>query len=93
MMTPGERRLRARIGAFALHATHDPNETTRAARAAWQARFEREVDPERVLPPAERARRAEAARRGYMLRLSLRAAQARRARRAGGAPAAGGVDR
>jgi hypothetical protein len=58
-----------RLGALKLHATHDPSEVTRPARAAFLARFEREVDPDSRLEPAERSRRAEYARRAYMLRL------------------------
>lgn len=50
---------------------------TRPARAAFAARFEREVDPGRVLDPAERRRRAEAAMRSHMLRLAARSAAAR----------------
>ncbi len=71
-------RNRARLGAFAQHAAYDTRETTRAAREAFSRRFEREVDPEGVLSPAERARRAEAAKRAYFQRLALRSAQARR---------------
>jgi hypothetical protein len=63
---------RARIGAFALHAKHDPRETTKAGTAAFLARFEREVDPDGTLPPAERLRRAEYARRAYMTSLAGR---------------------
>ncbi|MEI7743078.1 MAG: hypothetical protein WCK58_04915 [Chloroflexota bacterium] len=50
---------------------------TRPARAAFAARFEREVDPGGVLEPAERRRRAEAAMRSHMLRLAARSAAAR----------------
>lgn len=64
MSTPTpEASLRGRIGAYSLHATHDPKETTRAARAAFLQRFAREVDPDLELPWAERARRAEAAKK------------------------------
>lgn len=70
--------LRGRIGAYTLHATHDPRETTKPARAAFLARFEREVDPDGKLPPAERLRRAGYARKAYFTRLALRSAQARR---------------
>jgi hypothetical protein len=45
-------------------------------------RFEREVDPDNKLAPAERAKRVESARKAYYTRLSLKASQARR-RRAG----------
>jgi hypothetical protein len=78
---PPERKqhhLRARIGAFRLHATHDPRETTAAARAAFLARFEREVDPNGVLPSSERTRRAEAAKKAYFARLAYLSARARR---------------
>jgi hypothetical protein len=77
-LTPEERTLRARLGAYRLHALHDPKETTKKARAAFATRFEREVDPDGVLSSSERARRAEAARRAYFTQLQLRSAQARR---------------
>lgn len=77
-LTPQERVLRARLGAYRLHAVHDPKETTRKAREAFAARFERQVDPNRVLAAAERARRAEAARRAHFTELALRSSQVRR---------------
>ena len=73
--------LRGRIGAFRLHATHDPRETTAKARAAFLMRFETEVDPDGVLDPSERSRRAQAARSAYFARLALKSARARRRRR------------
>jgi len=79
-LTPEERTLRARMGAYRLHALYDPKETTRKARAAFAARFDRQVDPHGVLPPAERARRADAARRAYFTELQLRSSRARRSR-------------
>jgi hypothetical protein len=42
------------------------------------SKFERDVDPEGVLDPAERARRGESARKAHYARLALRSAQARR---------------
>lgn len=77
-LTPEQRVLRSRLGAYRLHATHDPKETTRNARAAFASRFERQVDPDGVLAPAERARRAEAARRAYFTHLALLSSRARR---------------
>jgi hypothetical protein len=77
-----ERILRARLAAYALHAQHDPRETTANGRAAFLARFDREVDPEGLLEPDERRRRAEQARRAYFARLSLAAVKARQAKRA-----------
>ncbi len=78
-----EAALRGRIGGYSKAARHDPVEGTSAARSAFLARFEREVDPEGVLTPEERARRAEYARKAYFARLALKSVQARcrRARR------------
>jgi len=75
-LTPAERSLRGRIGAYRLHATHDPRETTLPARTAFLARFLDEQPAE--LPEAERLRRAEAARRAYMARLAYASARSRR---------------
>ena len=80
-LTPEQRSLRSRMAAYRLHATHDPKETTRKARDAFAARFEREVDPDGLLAPAERTRRAEAARRAYFTGLALRSSQVRRRRK------------
>ena len=73
-----ESSLRGRIGAYTLHATHDPRQTTQKAREAFLARFEREVDPDGVLPVEERRRRAAMARKAYFARLALASARARR---------------
>lgn len=72
--------LRAKIAAHVRWA-HEPNRAaaTRAARQAFADRFEREVDPDGVLDPAERARRADSARKAYFTRLALKSAQSRRA--------------
>ncbi len=83
-LTPRERTLRAQIGAHALHASHDPRETTAKARAAFLARFEVQVDPDRVLPEEERKRRAEHARKAHFKRLALASVRARRERKEGG---------
>ena len=77
-LTPAERSLHARIAAHAMHARNDPRETTAAGRKAFLSRFEAEVDPDRVLPAAERQRRAEHARKSYFARLALLSAKARR---------------
>lgn len=55
---------------------------TAPARAAFLARFEDQVDPERRLSPTERARRAEAARKAYMAGLALRSSVTRGKRKA-----------
>jgi hypothetical protein len=83
---PGERALRARIAAHAMHGRHDARQTTAKARAAFWASFERQADPEGRLPAAERQRRAQQLRRAYFARLALASAKARQARR----PAKGG---
>jgi hypothetical protein len=75
-----ERSLRGRIGAYRLHATHDSRETSAPGRLAFLASFERLVDPDRTLPPAERARRAAHARSAHFARLAYLSARARRRR-------------
>lgn len=77
-LTPAERSLRARLAAHTLHAQVDPQEHTAPARRAFLDRFEREVDPDGVLAPDERARRASHARTAYFTKLALKSAQARR---------------
>jgi hypothetical protein len=77
-LTPAERSLRGRIGAYLMHARNDPRDTTRAARAAFAQRFMDQVDPHRRLPEPERLRRAEAARRAHFTRLAYLAARRRR---------------
>lgn len=75
--------FRGRIGAYRLHATHDPHDTTVAARSAFLERFIDEVDPERRLDLEERERRAIAARKAYFAQLSYRSALSRAGRRGG----------
>jgi hypothetical protein len=79
--SPAERSLRARLAAYAMHAQRDSRQTSAPGRAAFLARFEREVDPDSTLDPEERRRRAAQARSAYFTRLSLRAVQVRKARR------------
>lgn len=61
---------------------HTANRSTRTAkaRADLLGKFEREVDPDGELSPAERAIRAAHARKAYYVSLALKSAQARRAR-------------
>ncbi len=77
-LTPAERTLRARLAAHTLHATVDSRAHTEPARKAFMDRFEDQVDPDRVLPSAERRRRAEQAKKAYFIRLALKSVQARR---------------
>jgi hypothetical protein len=74
--TPELRSIRARIAAHHLHAQGGTN--TGPARAAFLDRFERQVDPDGVLNPEERARRAAHAKTAYFTALALRSAKARR---------------
>ena len=76
-----ERRLRAQIGAHKSWAqTENRSARTLPARLKLLEKFERQVDPEGKLLPAERAKRAENARRAFYAELSLKSAQARRRR-------------
>lgn len=77
-LSSAERKLRASLAAHTMHAKHDSKATTAAGRAAFEARFEAEVDPDGVLPEPERRRRAEHARKAYFTRLALKSARARR---------------
>lgn len=76
--SPAERTLRARLAALTRHSRTDGRTATAAARQAFVDRFERDVDPDNVLPITERARRAEAARKAHYTRLALRSVEARR---------------
>ena len=77
-LTPSERSLRARMAAHRSHINHDPKERTQPARDKFDQRFADEVDPDRVLPEAERERRARHARKAYFTGLALKSAQSRR---------------
>jgi hypothetical protein len=79
---PREMALRGRIGAHRLHALHDVMETSAPGRkAAWE-RFLKEVDPDGVLPEAERERRAKHAQSAHMARIQHLSAKARRKNKA-----------
>ena len=69
-LTPSQRTQRARITARARWSQQSGLDGTAAAREAFLARFERQVDPDGVLPPAERLRRAESAKREHFQRLA-----------------------
>ncbi len=79
-----DRALQARMAAHVLHAqVSDEAEHTAPARAAFLSRFEREIDPDGLLDPDERARRAEHAKKAYFLRLALASRKARANRKQG----------
>ncbi|WP_408895895.1 hypothetical protein ACJ5H2_13340 [Nocardioides sp. R1-1] len=70
-LSASQRSQRAKIAAAARWAKADGHAGTQAARDAFLARFEAEVDPDGVLPPQERARRAESAKRAYFQRMAF----------------------
>jgi hypothetical protein len=74
--------LSGRIGGLRTHARHDSVKHLAPARRAFLARFEKLVDPDGVLPAAERHKRAQRERRAFMLELAAKSAEARRARKA-----------
>ena len=79
-LTPSERSQRSRLAAHVLHSRYDSRELTQRARDKFEQRFLDEVDPDRVLPEAERKRRAEHARKAYFGASALKSAKARRKR-------------
>ena len=79
-MTDDVRRQWGRVGGLKAQALHGSDAMLSAAHKGFQARFERLVDPDLVLDPAERATRAARLRRSHMLMLAQRSAQVRRAR-------------
>ena len=82
-LTTAQRSQRGRIAAHASWArTSDPAARTAPGRAAFLDRFEREVDPDGTLPPAERARRAAQARSAYFAGLAFKSSRARQRRAA-----------
>ncbi len=77
-LTPEERSQRARLAALTRWSHEDPMPNAQRANAGLMAKFVDEVDPDRVLPEAERSRRAEAAKRAHFTRLAFLSAKARR---------------
>lgn len=75
------RSLQARAAAHALHSQVDGREITRAARKAGPGSldyWERRVDPDAVLSPAERTRRAAHAKKAHYIGLAAKSAAARK---------------
>jgi len=82
MLSEAERRLRARIGAYSLHAKHDTRVVSLPGRTAAFRKFLDEVDPDGVLPEVERLRRAKAAQNAHLAQIALKSVQSRRKARA-----------
>jgi hypothetical protein len=74
-LTPEQRSLRARIAGRAAAAQGKTN--VKPARAAWLARFERQVDPDGTLPADVRAKRAHHAMKAHMTRMAFESSKAR----------------
>jgi hypothetical protein len=75
-LTPEQRAMHGRMGAHRVHSMGLTN--TGPARDAFNARFEREVDPDGTLPPEELAKRVKHARKLYFSQLAKKSAKARR---------------
>lgn len=80
-LTPEQRTMRSRIGAYALHAQGKTN-TAPARRHSPQSLeyWADKIDPHGKLGESVRLERAEHARREHMLRLALASSRARRLR-------------
>lgn len=82
MLTPEQRSTRGVIAAHARWAKEDPAVNAARGQVGLIERFRREVDPDGMLPEAERERRARSAYRAHMSRLALASSKARGARKA-----------
>lgn len=77
--TPAERAMHSRAASHVRWSREtDRTGATEAARKGLQAKFERQVDPDGLLDPIERAKRAESARKAYYADLTRRSIAARR---------------
>ena len=80
-LTPSQRRQRGRIAANARWASTPDHESrlavTKAGRDAAEQRFADQVDPDRTLTEAERAKAIRNAKRAYFQQLAFRSSRAR----------------
>jgi hypothetical protein len=67
-----------RIGGLTAWSLNDAATMVGPAHRGFRRRFENLVDPDRVLPEAEREARADRARRAHMLTLAAKSAAARK---------------
>jgi hypothetical protein len=86
-LTDAQVSLRAQFAANTRWSREDPAANAERGQAGLVARFEREVDPDGLLDPAERERRVECAKKAHFQRLAFASSKAR-ARKAGGADVA-----
>lgn len=78
-MTPEQRTLRARIAAYTMHSRNNGQDVTANARATFAASFEKTVDPDNLLSPAERQKRGAALRSAHYARMALKSSLKRAA--------------
>ena len=84
-LTPEQRSMRASIAAHTRWAQEpDRAAAMEPALNGMLARFEKQVDPDGVLPPHIRAERAESAKKAYYKALQLKSSRARAAKRGKG---------
>ena len=76
-LTPQQRTLRARLAAYSMHAAGKTS--TKAATAASEARWAKQVDPDGVLSPDERDRRIKHAKKAHFTKLAYLSAKKRQA--------------
>lgn len=77
-LSEDERSIRAQIAVNTRWGkTEDRKAATAAARRGLRAKYEREVDPDGTLDPAERDRRVDSLMKAHMLRMTLAAKRAR----------------
>lgn len=77
-LTPEQRSQRARLAALTRWSREDPTAAVHKMQNGIQAKYERQVDPEGVLPDAERMRRADAARKADLAARSFRSSRTRK---------------
>ncbi len=77
MLSQSQRILRARLAAYTRSSLYDGKVVTAKARQTFLDRFDQQVDPDKQLPAAERARRAEAARKAHFTGLALKSSRKR----------------
>jgi len=83
-MRDAERRSWGRIGGLTAWSRNDAETMVGPANRGFRQRFRNIVDPDRVLPEAEREARADRARRAHMLTLAAKSAAARKRKAAPG---------
>lgn len=76
-LTREERSQNARRAALIRWSRESPAQNAARGQAGLLKKFEKEVDPDGVLPEKERQRRAECRRRVHMIELSQMAVEAR----------------